>query len=178
MKMTDEDHASLVGWLAAAKLLKGGLKFKVLLFFCLSPSPHSHAWPVRLSDTSIPKVNTEDLRGGAGLRPHRSQPPRRLIDHTPLPSSVDRCSLNCRRQRFSFSKRCSPSCDSCRHCGGQTLSNTAYIYKVCPRCEWSYEPLLGPDAWRSDCRSRRYRVASLFSLTKRSRGCGYVKNPA
>lgn len=134
--------------------------------------------PVRLSDTSIPKVNTGDLRGGAGHRPHRSQPPRRLIDHTPPPSSADRCSSNCRRQRFSCSKRCSPSCDSCRHCGGRTPSSTAYIYKVCLRCEWSYELLLDPDAWRSDCRSRRYTDASLCSYTWHSRGCGYIKNPA
>lgn len=57
---------------------------------------------------------------------------------------------------------CSPSCDSCRRCGEQTLSNTAYICTVCPRCEWSYEPSPGPDAWTSDCRSRRYTVASLI----------------
>ena len=59
----------------------------------------------------------------------------------------------------------SPSYDSCRRCGEQTPSHTAYICRVCPRCGWSYEPSPDPDAWTSDCRSHRYTVASLTSRT-------------
>lgn len=58
---------------------------------------------------------------------------------------------------------CSPSCDSCRHCGVQTPSHTAYICTVCPRCGWSYEPSPGPNAWMTDYRSHRCTVASLIS---------------
>lgn len=61
MTTTGGDRASSVGWLAVGKPAQRGLKFKVLLFFFCPPP---HARPVRLSDTSIPRVNTGDLRGG------------------------------------------------------------------------------------------------------------------
>lgn len=58
---------------------------------------------------------------------------------------------------------CSPSYDSCRRCGEQTLSHTVYICMVCPHCGWSCEPSPGPDAWMIECRFHRYTVASLNS---------------
>lgn len=59
-----------------------------------TPTPHPKAMPDLscLSDTSIPKVNFGEARGGAGHGPHRTQPqpPGRLIGHTPPPSSADK----------------------------------------------------------------------------------------
>lgn len=105
----DEDdgrRSCFFAWLTCCgKAAQRGLKVQsasVILPFPLPWQPCqtcSSEWHLN------PQSKHGDLRGGAGHRPHRSQPPRRLIDHTPPASVYWRCStLTAADQDWHFVK--------------------------------------------------------------------------